>query len=200
MIALLLSLLLSAGPQETPAQPAAEVEIATKFQEAAPDLFKEWLKLRPGALKAAGLGSEPAGKPFQCETAHWFEFIECRDASEPKLVGIDVRKTDSILTPFIGTLVIRSTESCLLKRAVPSRVSWSRKRFEEKAPSCLGKTYDECIAGGAAPAPEISGSSCTGGPGKTFHYRGELTLTYRWSLGKWEFQREDVKDPRRPGN
>jgi len=178
--------------QDQPAQPQAEVDIATRFQEAAPELFAEWGKQRPSVLKDAALGLEQS-----CwEKTYYFTFISCQDQSPPVLAGIDVRKTDSILTPFLGILKVQTRESCLVKRAVPAKWNWYDKAASVVRPFCIGKTYDECIKGGAVPAPKTVGAACTGGPQTPFPYEGDLTLSFRWSRGMWEFEREELKEPR----
>jgi len=181
-----------AGAQEPPAQPQIEVDIATRFQEAASDLFAEWVKLRPHTLKDAALGLEQT-----CwQMTYYFTFISCEDQASPVLTALDVRKTDSILSPFLGILRVQTRESCVVKRAVPAKWNWYDKTAAVVRPFCIGKTYDGCIKGGAVPAPKTVGSACTGGPETRFPYEGDLTLSFRWSKGKWEFEREELKEPR----
>ena len=187
------------SPTTPPVQPPEEVRIASEFEAAAPTLFNDWKIRRPEVLRAVGLGMQ--GKELStCNTMFghtWFyTFIVCQDSSPPATYSIDVKKTDSILTPYLGMLAIPVSETCDVKNVVPAKASWTKKNFEKHAPACIGKTYAECIAHGASDAPGFVGSACTGGAGFSFSYTGVQRVYYRWSKGKWEFQREEQDPPR----
>ena len=129
--------------------------------------------------------------------SNFFEFIECEDISPPLDYSLDVVRTDSLLSPYVGIIKVDVTERCEVRRAWASQ-SMSQKKFDALAPSCIGKTYEECIKAGAKPVSKLMASACTGGPGFEFSYAGEVTLVYRWSKGKWEFDEEEIEPPRDP--
>jgi len=173
--------------EETPPQPPSEVNVAKDFEDAAPQLLQEWAERRPKVLDLLRLGrwSKPTSG---CMGVRYFEFTDCTPTKTLSDYRIDVTKTDSVLTPFIGHLYVQVREPCTVRNAVPKGASWGEKAFAKIEPFCLGKTYEECITGGAKPAPKSSYSACTGGPSRSFTYDDEIHLTYRWSKGKWEFQ------------
>jgi hypothetical protein len=175
--------------EAAPAQPPVEVQIAQEFRKAAPTLFQEWLARRPETFKRLSLGRRNMPSR-ECVGFSYFEFTDCRDIQTPTEYRIDVTKTDSVITPFVGHLYVSVDESCTVRNAVPSGIAWSDKRVAALEPSCVGRTYDECIAGGAKAAPKLAGSLCTGGPEITFPFTDEVHLTFRWSEGKWEFESE----------
>lgn len=180
-----------------PAQPAAEVQVAQEFEKAAPILFREWLALRPDVLKRVGLGKR--NRPnSRCLWVGYFEFMDCKDTAPPSTYKIDVTKTDSVLTPFVGHLYVPVKETCTVRNVVPKGMSWTEKNLSAIEANCVGKTYDECIAAGAKDAPKLMGSDCTGGPGFSFPFEDDVHLTYRWSQGKWEFQEEKSAKPAPP--
>lgn len=176
-------------PSSVPsAQPSAETQVAQQFKEVAPQLFKEWLERRPGVLKKLTLGQRVEAPG--CPGASWFEFIECADIAPPVEYQIDVTRTDSILTPFLGKLVVPVREGCSVRRLVPGALRRDNKSVAKLDPYCLGKTYNECVAGGAKPISKFSPGGCMGSPGGTFTHEMEVSVTYRWSEGKWEFEGE----------
>ena len=125
----------------------------------------------------------------------YFEFMDCADVRAPAEYRIDVTKTDSVLTPFLGHLYVPVKETCTVRNVVPKGMTWGEKATAALEPSCVGKTYEECIAAGGKPAPKLMGSACTGGPGFSFPFEHDVHLTYRWSQGKWEFQEEKSDKP-----
>src|SRR5262245_30897768 len=103
-----------AGATEQPAQPTSEETIASAFEAAAPQLLEEWISRRPAELEGMQKGSR--GIVSHCgEKNYWFEFLSCKDTAKPILVGLDVKKTDSLISPFLGVLTVHTTESCDLK-------------------------------------------------------------------------------------
>jgi hypothetical protein len=125
-----------------------------------------------------------------------YEFVECADEIPPGDYEIDVKRNDSILAPFVGYLTAHFKVLCSLRRAVPKGTSWGKEAIDGIATSCLDKTFTECVGGGKAkPAPPYFGSACTGGPGFSFTYQGTIQTIYRWSKGKWEFEKETADPP-----
>ena len=181
--------------ESAPAQPPAEAQVAQEFKKAAPDLFREWLARRPEVLKRTGLGERKRQRGECRGTASFFSFMDCVDEQVPAEYRIDVTKTDSVLTPFVGHLYVPVKETCTVRNVVPKGMTWSEKSLAALDPYCLDKTYDECIAAGAKPAPKLMGSACTGGPGFSFPFEDEVHLTFRWSEGKWEFEAEKGDKP-----
>lgn len=194
ILAVITSIPQSGFPQDAPAQPLAEAEVARQFEVAAPGLFKEWLSRRPDVLKALADGQYAelgGGQIYYC-----FEFSVCVDAVPPGTYSIDVRKTDSILTPFVGSIIIPVKVSCT-NQVLSS--SMRRKLADELAPSCLGHTYDECAAaGGKEPSgfSKFNNAPCAGRDDLKFSYEDEVHVSYAWRQGKWEFQEETKKKPR----
>ena len=192
----------TAYAQDEPAQPLAEVEIVERFQEEADALFLAWLVDRPERLKRAGLGKQGQVATAACTSSkkgsNFFEFIECEDVEPPTNYSIDVVRTDSLLSPFVGLIAVPVTERCNLRRAYGGP-GMSRKKFDELMPHCIGKSYGACISAGGRLVGKTVSSACTGGPGGLFSYEGKATLTYRWSKGKWEFDEEELKPSRDPG-
>ena len=176
--------------------PPSEADVITSFEHAAPDLFGAWLAPRPVGLRHAELGTiRPAlascGGPYA-----FFEFVECGDIEPPTRFDLDVKKTDSILYPYQGPLSVPVHVTCTLRRAVPKgMVSWTKERLEAIGGECLGKSFQECTAKAAKPAPKLVGVYCTGGPGFQFEYRSTDVLTFRWSRGKWDFESEAPPPP-----
>lgn len=178
-----------------PAQPQSEMQVAQDFKKAAPTLFREWLERRPEMQKRMAVGHRQKFGAGCYSSGSYYEFRECVDARIPTEYKVDVTKTDSVLTPFVGHLYVPVKETCTVKNAVPEGVTWSEAKLAILDPSCLGKMYEECIAAGAKPAPKKLGSACTGGPGFSFPFEGEVHLTFRWSDGKWEFEGEKADKP-----
>ena len=182
---------------QDPAQPQAEIDVVERFEAAVDDLFQQWLKRRPDSLKAAGLGVQgtAASGCLSGKGSYFFEFIECSDIAPPQDFALDVVRSDSLRSPFVGVIKVPVNERCDLRRVVASKMM-AQKKFDEIAPQCLGHSFEECIAAGGRLAPKLLGSACTGGPGVAFAYQGEVTLHYRWSKGQWEFEEESVDPPR----
>lgn len=179
-------------------QPESEAAVAARFVEASPVLFDAWVAVRPEALRVAGRGRIMEPLTAACSTAYVYEFLTCEDNEPPKLVSIDVRKTESILSPYVGVMRVSVNESCHSRRVVPSKVKWKEKAHSQVKDSCVGKSFDECISAGARPAPKLLGAACTGGPSTEFSFQSDdVEVYFRWSMGKWEFDREGEVD-RRP--
>lgn len=189
-----LNVMAQEGGSKQPAQPPAEIQVAQEFKKAAPGLFQEWLARRPETLKRLGGGRRNEASR-ECVGFSHFQFTECVDLQRPSEYRIDVTKTNSVLTPFVGHLYVSVEETCTTRNAVPSGMAWSDKRVAALDPYCLGRTYDDCIAAGAKPAPKLAGSLCTGGPETTSKFTDEVHLTYRWSEGNWEFESEKSDKP-----
>lgn len=180
--------------EPAPAQPMGEAQVAQEFKKAAPDLFREWLARRPEVLRRMGLGHRQHSSNAEClNPVSYYEFMECIDVQAPTEYRIDVTKTDSVLTPFVGHLYVPVKKTCTVRNVVPK--PWSEKGLATLDPSCVGKTYDDCITAGAKPAPKMGGSFCTGGPGFSFPSESEVHLTFHWSDGKWEFEGEKGDKP-----
>lgn len=182
-------------------QPQAEIEVVEQFQSAADSLFVQWLSDRPRELKRVALGYQGTAGP-QCKAGAWgnafFEFIECSDIETPTDYSLDVIRTDSLLSPFVGIIEVSVFERCTVRRAWAGR--WTKRanraKFNSLQAHCYGKTFQECIAAGAEVVTTSFGVLCTGGPGFQFSYKGKARMTYRWSKGKWEFDREETDPPR----
>jgi hypothetical protein len=183
----------TSAQESAPAQPLAEAQVAQEFKKAAPDLFREWVKRRPEVLKSAALGERASG-PAGCNTG-WFEFIECQDISPPTEYKIDVTRTESILTPFLGLLVVPVHEKCNVRNVVPGAMSRSEKSLAMLDPHCLGKSYEECTTAGGKPISKMSPGGCMGSSSFSFTHNGEDRISYRWSDGRWEFDSEKGDKP-----
>jgi len=187
----------SALAQEpAPAQPPGEAQLAQEFQKSAPTLFKEWTERRLAISRARILGQRI--RPNLCHGWTHFRFEKCNDDVPPTEYRIDVTRTDSILTPFLGHLYVHVDETCDVRSVVGVKGMDLEKHEESMAalePSCVGKTYEECTAAGGRDAPRLVGSTCTGGPHSVSTFHGEVHLIYRWSQGKWEFQEEKSEKP-----
>jgi hypothetical protein len=172
-------------------------EIIAKFEAAAPNLYAAWLQARAESLKNREVGLvRMSDGPGVCSGTGFYEFVECADLTPPGHYDLDVKKTDSILYPYKGVLSIPVHVGCLLHRAVPRHLmAWSKKNLDSVAQDCLGKTFAECTARVAKPAPAGLGVGCTGGPGYAFDYAATATLTFRWSRGSWEFESEAAPPP-----
>jgi len=184
---------------DAPAQPLAEAEVAHQFETAAPALFHEWLADRPGELKSLADGRNVESQGYTLY--YCFEFTVCEDVAPPTAYKIDVRKTDSILTPFVGTLIIPVKLSCADRILTSSR---SRSESDKMAPVCIDHSYADCASAGAKPPSGFSkfnkamgsGGPCTSRDGLKFGYEDEIRVSYGWRQGKWEFQEEMKKKPR----
>ena len=127
----------------------------------------------------------------------WAEFSECVQESEPTTYAIDVKRTDSIMTPFIGTLTVPVALSCTVRQVIPPGTFVTKDKAAKLEAACFGHTYEECIASEAArPVPKTGMYAGLGGD-KAFAYTGKVVTAYRWSEGKWEFN-EDKADPPLP--
>lgn len=174
-----------------PPQPIAELDIVAAFERSRDALFEEYVSRRPEILHLIELGTvnEPTPECFGMRC--FFEFRQCTDSSEPRLKSYDVRKTDSILSPFIGVITVERHTVCSLRRLVPKS---GLKQWDTVLPSlfpyCLGHTYQECMSSGKARPAGFAFSNCTGGAGETYTIDDEIDLLYRWSHGAWEFDRE----------
>jgi hypothetical protein len=189
--------MLASAQEQPPIQNPLEVEIAARFEQAAPGLFKAWLDVRPAMLMKLRLGTVTDSSRPGCGLAVFtYEFVEYADEIPPGDYQIDVKRNDSILTPFVGILTAHFKVRCSLRRAVPKGVNWGREAIDGIAPNCLDKTFAECLKSGKAkPAPPYFGSACTGGPGFSFTYQGAVQTFYRWSKGEWEFEKEKSEPP-----
>jgi hypothetical protein len=128
----------------------------------------------------------------------YYEFTNCHcESAKPTEYSIDVKKTDSILTPFLGIIRFKYGFACEARNVVPRGLNWNEANFKAIAPSCLDKPYEECVKVGK-PAPKLLGSACTGGPTRTLHFSDTLVLTYRWSHGKWQFEKKESAAPTSP--
>ena len=202
MRGLLLSLvgcLLLPSPGAVPSgNTKSERELAADFVAAAPKLFSEWLDDRDTALQRIGLGVQGRGGS-QCSAPkkanNFFTFVECVDREVPSDYSIDVVRTDSLLTPFVGLITVPVSEQCFVRNVIAS-ISMSKNKFDAIAPSCIGHTYKECIAAGGKLAPKVIDAACTGGPGYEFSYQGVVEIRYGWRDGRWEFE-EQTDDPPR---
>ena len=84
---------------------------------------------------------------------------------------------------------MKTDESCVRKPVVAA--GWGGKKKQEALiAGCVGKTYEECITARGKPMSKRYDLP--------FSYTGNLTLVYRWSKGKWEFEREDPEKPKEP--
>lgn len=183
------------GTTLQPVQPPAEVQVAQDFKKAAPDLFRAWLSQRSEVRKRLAFGHRREFRSKCYVRGSYFEFMDCADDEAPSEYQIDVTKTDSVLTPYLGHLFVPVKVTCAVRNATPDARSWSEEKLAALDPFCLGKTYEECISGGAKPASKTMGSACTGGPGYSFKADDKVHLTFRWSEGKWEFEGEKSDGP-----
>lgn len=193
------------GQESAPAQPPAEAQIAQEFKAAAPDLFKEWRSRWTDALKEQEtkgrrmlrreFGRNLSGHADPDEIAPgWVVFSECVQDEEPTTYTLDVKRTDSILTPFIGTLTMTVTLKCEVRKVITPGTFVTKEKNARIEAACINHTYEECLASGAArPVPE--GGVWAGMGDIRFTYKGEVVLVYRWSEGKWEFKEEKAEPP-----
>ena len=176
-----------------PAQPPAEAELGREFQASALSLLVDWAKTiyRP-SLSVAELGAPGVPVNPHCWGVYYFEFKACKELSAPTLVGFDVRRTDSIVTPFVGSIRGRISEICSVRR-LAGALTLSHGSYDRIANSCLGKPHSACVAAGGKPVGKgkWGGAECTGGPEATIPIEYEPVLHYRWSDGRWEFDREE---------
>ena len=210
MIWTIILALLLAGESETSVQSPAEEHIGAEFEAAVPGLFDEWLAARPAIIESLALGKLGTA-PKRIEKCHrpdkkystFFVFIECADISEPVVEGFDVRRTDSLITPFLGIIKVKVEMACSLKRLLPSDQAWASDGAAERIKQgCIGKRYQECVNAGTA-APKKSAWKfdwvCTGGSYEEEPVVREMgstaTLSYAWKRGRWEFQREEADPP-----
>src|SRR5262245_12211445 len=124
-----------------PPQPLSEAQLAQEFKKAAPDLFLEWAATRSEVLQRMGVGSRGINRSACMGNGYW-QFLECRVTTPPTEYKLDVTKTDSVLTPFIGHLYIPVNETCTARNVVPKGMSWGEEALAALDPSCLGKVYD----------------------------------------------------------
>ncbi len=189
----------------TPVQPLGEAEVARQFEEQAPELFRQWVERRPTELRALALGQwndTDQSSAVSCPRETSFAFYECEDVEKPAKYKINVRKTDSILTPYIGELFVNVKVHCRVRSLFPAGFTFSLDKFREEAAllknNCIGKSYDECLKAGAKPREKHGFFGCSGAE-LNFTYDHEAHLTYRWSHEKWEFQEESGSAPSRKG-
>ena len=181
--------------EESPhAQPPAEAQVAQEFKAVAPELFKKWLEQRPEQLWTRGRGEldELACKDIVSGSMFVRDFVafnECSDSSEPSAYQIDVKKTDSLLTPFLGLIILPVKMSCIIHGANVSAVT--AKKSVARIAACVDAPYEECLAAGAKGFGGLATQIC-GAKGlrleTPFNYVGKLRLSYRWTEGGWEFQ------------
>ncbi|HET6372989.1 MAG TPA: hypothetical protein VFG76_06765 [Candidatus Polarisedimenticolia bacterium] len=196
-----------ASPQDAPAQPLAEENVVSLFEKAAPDLFIQWLPHRdPEApLLALGRQGDPApGCRPGSRLGSYFQFFECLDLDPPRIAAIDVKKTDSLMIPFVGTIKVRQNLRCSLRYLLATEQAWKTPGWERLKTLCEGKSYEECAAAGMEPPKKRKASAlwpvCEPLPDSTTEFVNEATvLNYGWSHGRWEFQNEDkAPDPSPP--
>jgi len=171
---------------DAPAQPKAEAEVAQEFEAAAPALFADWLARRPEDLIAGSLG-----RLYDDEGWRWFNFTLCKDVVAPSTYQINVRKTDSLTTPFLGELIVPVKETCT-NRVLHGGVT-SMKAIDRLIPFCVDQPYDACLkAGGKAPSgfAKFNGMPPAVANNLTFPLEDETTVLYAWRGGKWEFDKE----------
>lgn len=175
----------------------AEAEVARQFEQSAPRLFAQWISERPERLKASAVGSyigEGAMRNYYC-----FEFFFCEDTATPSEYSIDVRKTDSVLTPFIGVLIVPTHMTCTIQAL---SAGLKRSTADRLAASCIDHTYDSCLAAGAkvpSKAGAMYGPCSQTAVGHTFTFEDEARVSYAWRQGKWEFKSVEQKKPAHPG-
>jgi len=187
---LIVSTLLAQG---TSPPPSTE-EIVAAFEKAVPELFDAIVKAGP----APALGEANTGDAYPCSSnLHWFSFMECTEQRPPRLVSYDVKKTDSLLTPVLGLMNVDVSEFCRVRYLVGGPMMTAEK-FDPLKPHCLGKTYDQCKAAGGKKTG-IGQTACLGGGSEiSFTFNDVIEMSYRWSKGKWEFEKEKTSKPRRP--
>lgn len=192
--------------ESAPAQPLAEAQIAQEFKAAAPDLFKDWQSRWTDALKQQETkgrrmhrrdsGRNLSGHPELDDQVvpGWIVFSECVQDEEPSAYTLDVKRTDSILTPFIGTLTVTVTLKCEVRKVITPGAFVTKEKTARIEAACIDHTYEECLASGAA-RPVPTGGLYAGLGDLSFTYKGEVVLAYRWSEGKWEFKEEKAEPP-----
>ena len=138
---------------EEPAQSPAEENVVTSFEQASQNLFEGWKTTQyRESLKALGAGvTGPRDRHPDCYNAWFFEFLTCEEAAPPTMDGIDVTKTDSLMTPFLGIIKVRVHEKCTIRRLVGA-LTMTEKSYKKIEKSCIGRMYDDCrMAGGRPP-------------------------------------------------
>jgi hypothetical protein len=201
LLLLALASLPTTSKAEGPAQPPAEAQVAQEFKAATPRLFEEWKEWRQAHQKEMALGHWRARPYGLCPEHTHFEFLECSGRSPEGFVKIDVNKTTSILTPFVGHIYVLIAETCIGRSLVPAKGNNPQKsefaaQISELAKSCIRKTYDECLAAGTKKAGTLWGVACTRGPKWIASYADTVDLVYRWTEGKWEFEDEVRREPK----
>lgn len=182
MLTILIAVALSAA-SDAPAQPPAEESVGAEFEAASRELFMVWLEGRPERLRDIAKGRQD-GRPGRFSFVQ-FQFLECSDESPPAISSIDVKKTDSVLSPFIGVIRIATDEQCFLRPVWPPGMG-GKAQQEAMIPRCVGHSYQDCIEARGKPMPEKYT--------KIVPRSGETTVYYRWSHGRWEFDKEDPAD------
>jgi len=211
LLAGVFSITTASGQESEHAQPPAEVEVAQEFKAAAPELFKKWLEARPEQLRDRGRG-ELAN--LICTPNLWsmlpiasdqpsIQFLECKDSTIPTEYRIDVRKTDSVLTPFEGLIIVPVKMSCSINAASSNR--FTAKKRDEVITACVGASYEQCLDAGGKRFPGIGRRRCVvEGLGlrleTPFSYEGAEYVTYGWTGGRWEFQKQHEEPALRPTN
>ncbi len=180
--------------QQSP-QPQAEALVAQEFKAAAPDLFSQWLEGRPDRLKKAAVGKlfEKSSSRLVCRGLVYAEFLECHDDPEPTEYRIDVTRTDSILTPYLGHLFVHVTMVCTQSKLVAEGGSRGDEALNWLKAHCAGTSYEACVAQGAKPIRSSVLNACS--PSWSLPWKAEVNLIFGWSEGKWEFQREILDPP-----
>ncbi len=179
--------------ESAPVEPSEEEQAGRYFKETAPDLFQAWQKGRPAYLRQLRLGRllrvSCTGVIFQ-----FVAFTECEDSVAPTDYRMDVKKTESMMTPFIGVLIIPIKMRCTVQHSVPAIIS--AKKLEAQLGACLGQNYEECKAAHMSPMRMEEKQFCgLMGLGKPFSYEGEVRITYGFTDGKWELENQSENPP-----
>ena len=202
VLALATQFLLAQEPQTgVRGQPLGEAEVARAFKEAAPELFQQWLDLRPELLKKRALGVHMKASAGRPGGKYFIIFTECTDIVPPSEYRIDVTRTDSILWPYLGHLYVPVRESCTPRAVTPKGISKWDEKIALLARHCVGNTFEECLkVEGGKPVSESNTRAITSRSGTFTAEREEIHVVYGWTQEKWEFQEERQDEPTKGGS
>ena len=180
-------------------------QAVSSFKESAPRLFEEWKVARGplGVAPSPGRIGKPSrnSNPRDCDQKKEWQFLDfpsCEDLTPPRLMSVDVRRGESLVTTtYLGLLHVEVHERCTIRRLIPPRLPRRDDEWEMLQRACLGKSYETCLrAGGRVPATKSMVRDCTGGPQTDDSYTGFLTLEYEFNGDAWRFV-SSRKDPGR---
>lgn len=177
----------------TPLSTMTSEQAVASFQDSAPRLIEEWKASRGsvGSTPSPGrIGTPYRSNPRDCDQKKEWQFLEfssCEDLTAPRLVSVDIRRGESLVTPtYVGLLYVVVNERCTIRRLIPPRLPGRDDEWEVLQRACLGKPYETCLrAGGRVPEAKSMVRDCTGGPQTNDAYTGDLLLEYELSADIW---------------